>query len=61
MYQLIEYYAECISEAEFHKENIIMYFQQKMKDLNYHYKAIQDKQKNERIRRASIEMNKGII
>jgi|688.fasta_scaffold1917409_2 hypothetical protein len=43
-----------------HKENIIMYFQQKMKDLNYHYKAIQDKQKNDKIKQTEIEMKKNI-
>jgi hypothetical protein len=44
MIQLIEYYAQCISEAEVNIENIIVYFQQKMRDLNYHYKAIIEKQ-----------------
>ena len=43
-----------------HKENIIMYFQQKMKDLNYHYKAIQDKQKNEKTKQTGIEMKEKI-
>ena len=43
-----------------HKENIIMYFQQKMKDLNYHYKAIRDKQKNDKIKQTEIEMKKNI-
>jgi hypothetical protein len=44
MLKLSEYYAQCISEAENNIENVIRYFQQKMKDINAHYKQVVDKQ-----------------
>lgn len=42
MMQLIDYYAQCISEAEANLDNIVKYFQHKMKDINTHYKKIVD-------------------
>lgn len=48
MLQLIEYYAQCISEAEVNIDNIIAYFQQKMRDLNHHYQAVISKQINKK-------------
>lgn len=47
MTELIEYYAMCITEAERNIENIVNYFQLKIKDLNSHYKKVIDKHRVE--------------
>jgi hypothetical protein len=47
MTELIEYYAMCITEAERNIENIVNYFQLKIKDLNNHYKKVIDKHRVE--------------
>lgn len=47
MTELIEYYAMCITEAERNIENIVNYFQLKIKDLNSHYKKVIDKHRIE--------------
>lgn len=47
MTELIEYYAQCITEAERNVENIVRYFQHKIKHMNNHYIKVVDKQKKE--------------
>lgn len=43
MLELIHYYAICIAETQANLDNIVKYFQHKMKDLNMQYKSIIDK------------------
>jgi hypothetical protein len=45
MTELIEYYAKCITEAERNVENIVKYFQYKIKFMNNHYLKVFDNQK----------------
>jgi len=44
MLQLIDYYATCICEAEINMENIVKYFQNKLKDINSHYKEVMEEE-----------------
>ena len=53
MLQLIEYYAQCISEAQANIENIVKYFQHKMKEVNGQYKKIMDKGKQKQTKKES--------
>ena len=45
MLELIEYYAQCISEAQANLENIVTYLQHKLKEVNGQYKKTMDKAK----------------
>lgn len=49
MLELINYYAICIAETQANIDNIVKYFQHKMKDLNLQYKQIFDKNKTAKL------------
>jgi hypothetical protein len=38
IHKLNEYYAQCIDSAEANLDNIVKYFQHKMRDINVEYK-----------------------